>query len=400
MAGESKEPASETRMNTISIPNFLLLVLVPVIAVLFGTIIMLAHVMIRTRRYSLLAPVAFYAFAAAMTLQSFVWPPPTPWGTTIVAILYVVAVFAICELFLRFFGKRNDYRQVLLAGLAVVLAMHYFSAIEPDVLAQIYVMNISCSLCLIATALRIGPARRERKPVGQAIYWGLMAMGVHFMPRVFLALHYDALLPAPADFRETIYWASTNFFGILSYVGLTTMVLSCMASDIVEAARNDGLHDPLTGLLNRRGFDEQAQSAHQAPCGVIFCDLDHFKDINDTLGHGVGDNVLREVGQLIQRHLTLGAIAARVGGEEFIILQPQCLHDDNFRLAETLRREIESRTYSGVPPDRAITASFGVVTGLKGEPLEDLMHNADAMLYAAKSRGRNRTVTPTLTSER
>ncbi|MFZ2870605.1 diguanylate cyclase [Zavarzinia sp.] len=380
-------------MDSISIPNFFLLLLLPVIAALFGTIIVLAHVMTRTGRYTLLAPFAFYFFAAALTLQSFVWPPLTPGGTTIVAIFYVASVFATSELFLRFFGKRNDYRLALPAALAVVVAMHYFSAIAPDVVAQIYVLNFSCGLSLIATALRIGPARHEKPLIGQAIYWGLMAMGAHFIPRCLLAVYFDAQLPPPADFRETIYWASTNFFGILTFVALTTMVLCCMASDVVDATRNDGLHDPLSGLLNRRGFEHHAQPAHQAPCGVIFCDLDHFKDINDTLGHGVGDNVLREVGQLIRRHLTAGAIAARVGGEEFIILRPRRAQDDNFRFAEALRREIEDCAFSGVPPDMTITASFGVVTGLEGESLDNLMRSADAMLYAAKSSGRNRSVT-------
>ena len=153
--------------------------------------------------------------------------------------------------------------------------------------------------------------------------------------------------------------------------------------------------DALTGLPNRRAIDDHlkrllAQAGRSMqPMSAILLDLDHFKEINDTLGHDRGDEVLAAVGALMRAELRGSDFAGRNGGEEFIVLLPDTDRAGAMRVAEHMRKAMHSLSLPGVT--QAITASFGVATfpddALDGETL---MRLSDRALYAAKQGGRDR----------
>ncbi|MBI5041986.1 MAG: diguanylate cyclase [Gammaproteobacteria bacterium] len=152
--------------------------------------------------------------------------------------------------------------------------------------------------------------------------------------------------------------------------------------------------DQLTGLYNRHFLHEAAQQAvananrHQYPLSLLLLDLDYFKRINDRHGHDAGDAVLREIGALLRKSCRDGDIAARFGGEEFVLLLVKCPLDDARIKAERVRAEIEA----AVPAGHRITASIGVATLALGQQtcFEELFKQADLAVYAAKRGGRNR----------
>jgi diguanylate cyclase (GGDEF)-like protein/putative nucleotidyltransferase with HDIG domain len=157
--------------------------------------------------------------------------------------------------------------------------------------------------------------------------------------------------------------------------------------------------DRLTGVANRQsvlavlfGEVERAGRYHR-PLSVAFVDIDHFKQVNDTYGHGVGDSVLRGVAQTIKTHLRASDTIGRYGGEEFLIVLPETSVDDAAALAEKLRLLVARQQYpvEGSSP-LAVTISIGIAGGI-GEQLrvEELVHDADAAMYSAKSLGRNQT---------
>ena len=123
------------------------------------------------------------------------------------------------------------------------------------------------------------------------------------------------------------------------------------------------------------------------PLAAIMFDLDHFKQINDTYGHGKGDQVLATVGQITDGTIRASDFAGREGGEEFVVLLPATDRDQAAVVAESLRKAIATIQVAGV--DRAITASFGVAV-LPDDATEPkaLLRCADRALYLAKSRGR------------
>ncbi len=154
--------------------------------------------------------------------------------------------------------------------------------------------------------------------------------------------------------------------------------------------------DELTGLHNRRSFNEcfslalSSARRHGHPLSLISIDLDHFKDVNDTLGHSIGDLVLKEFSDLLKELVRVEDIACRWGGEEFIILLPNTPREAAGTLAERIRSAFEQRSHVSSP--LVVTASFGVAQLYNGDDEDSLIRRVDNALYTAKREGRNRVV--------
>jgi diguanylate cyclase (GGDEF)-like protein len=165
-----------------------------------------------------------------------------------------------------------------------------------------------------------------------------------------------------------------------------------MRSDIQH--RSDAVIDQLTGMLNRKALSSRVSELAQQSeltgesVGIIIGDLDHFKSINDTRGHSVGDVVLRDVAYTMRKQLRAFDLAYRLGGEEFLILLPGSDLRQCAELAEQLRERIAAEDVAGAP---GVTMSFGVGASRQGEPFEyaDVFKQADAALYEAKRHGRD-----------
>lgn len=153
------------------------------------------------------------------------------------------------------------------------------------------------------------------------------------------------------------------------------------------------LTDPLTGVGNRRAYfavieEDVARSRRYGyPVAIAILDIDHFKQVNDDLGHLTGDDVLRQMVSTILMTIRAADALYRIGGEEFVILFTHTSLDAAKAKAEALRAVIE-RTDFGI--DRAVTVSFGIAEVVEADSVHELMARADAALYCAKSSGRNR----------
>jgi diguanylate cyclase (GGDEF)-like protein len=165
----------------------------------------------------------------------------------------------------------------------------------------------------------------------------------------------------------------------------------------VERVKQLAYIDGLTGIFNRRFFElriaEEIERArrHKAGMAVIMADIDQFKLLNDDFGHLLGDEVLRQVSSLFQQQLRKIDVVCRYGGEEFGLILPQTSAPHALRVAEKLRRAVESWKFPGVPRTVTISAGIGVFPD-HGTTRDELVRAADNGLYAAKQAGRNRTV--------
>lgn len=161
----------------------------------------------------------------------------------------------------------------------------------------------------------------------------------------------------------------------------------------LEEARDNARRDPLTGLPNRRVFEEAfaEKAAKGVPMCLAVCDIDHFKRVNDTFGHAVGDRVLKAIGAALEEQCQ-GHVVARYGGEEFVVLFSEVqLAEARLKLdgARTLVAGKRYRLRETDAPLGAVTFSAGLTAALPGEGVSDVFVRADRLLYSAKGDGRN-----------
>lgn len=160
----------------------------------------------------------------------------------------------------------------------------------------------------------------------------------------------------------------------------------------------DATNDPLTGLKTRRILDEElpayvetAQTAGVA-LSILFLDIDHFKRINDTFGHAIGDDVLRTVARAVLDKIRESDMAARYGGEELIVVLPGITGDRAVDIANRIRTVVGQLSWEPISTDLRVTVSIGVAQVQSGEGLRAWLQRADKALYAAKQKGRNQVL--------
>lgn len=216
------------------------------------------------------------------------------------------------------------------------------------------------------------------------------------MGRDILAMRKDGtVFPAYVAISEVSLAGQRLFTGIIR--------------DITERKRYEeylahaAMHDPLTGLLNRRSLEEEFDVAMNSAkryghaLSLCMCDLDQFKEINDRFGHAVGDQVLKCFGELVHAEIRKGDLGARFGGDEFCIVFSHTPSVDALICIERVRQALASRSFlTGTNQQFTVTASFGIADLITHEmDMKSLLEAADQALYRAKQEGRNRTVLQT-----
>jgi diguanylate cyclase (GGDEF)-like protein len=215
--------------------------------------------------------------------------------------------------------------------------------------------------------------------------WG-MAVGTAYLISVFL-LSTVAVDPAAAAEHHQTLVATVALV-------LSTVILSGALVESDRAHRHRSTLDPLTGLLNRNALEQRLTEMEGSPCdeakgqshAMLLCDLDHFKRVNDRLGHAAGDAVLQDVAYTMRAVLRAGDSIYRIGGEEILVVLPGASEQDAVGVAERLRRAVRERRPGGV----GVTISIGAaVTKPSVVNTDDLVARADAALYSAKAGGRD-----------
>lgn len=224
--------------------------------------------------------------------------------------------------------------------------------------------------------------------------------------RQIVALAHDDLREPSKQTQHSSYELQQMFDGItaLRASQKRKQVLEYSQKKMSEQLRRLSETDPLTGLYNRRALELAAQTMmlpgdqQRQRVGLILFDIDHFKQINDTYGHAVGDQALQKTSAQLMPLIRPGDIFARFGGEEFIVLMPDVSDHEAEQMAETLRHALANSLYVDEQKQRPLTASFGVASTNTDEgDWESLVALADERMYFSKRRGRNQVTGPSNT---
>lgn len=168
---------------------------------------------------------------------------------------------------------------------------------------------------------------------------------------------------------------------------------------LLRTLRDSTVRDPLTGLFNRRFLEEvetgivSSVLRRKSSLGVLMCDIDHFKKVNDTYGHETGDTVIKGIAEIFKKELRTSDYVVRYGGEEILALLVDANEEKSLEIAERIRSKVENKTFkaSGVPFCKTISIGVSVFPN-DGMQLMEAVKNADTALYSAKDTGRNRVI--------
>jgi len=266
-------------------------------------------------------------------------------------------------------------------------------AVDPHIGIRMAVVPAYAALTLAASSYMILKYRDDTRPAEWAV---AIALGVWSLTQAGVASL--AYLQGPTG-NEAIHAAYLHFNFLTlpaMYVATSMLIILMMASDISAKLKKIAIQDQLTGLLNRRGFEEYGSRAFAAarraesPMSVIMTDIDRFKYINDKYGHAAGDTALVHFARLMSESRREEDVIARVGGEEFALLLPGTELTDAMAIADQLCTKIGSTPLEMSAVGLPMTSSFGVATISKKDiSLDDIVRRADRALYRSKRAGRN-----------
>ncbi len=308
-------------------------------------------------------------------------------------VLMALAAFLFTRRFLDTANRSRKFDCFLLLVFSTIFILGLWALIDPSPAR----MTISGTfiLFILAVSLAITGAR----------FWWLRAPGARYYA-VAWNFPAGAFLISSLMLQDILPW---NVFTLNSMeIGffLDNILLSMALGDRIGSLENEkrraekmAMTDSLTGLYNRRAFHEVG--AHEVircnrfghSLSLITLDIDHFKNINDTYGHIVGDKALQHLARILSDGFREVDLIARIGGEEFAILLPETDDDLAVDIAERLRKNIENYSFKVDDSKISFTSSFGVSTKTeKIDTLDKMLQNADQAMYKAKENGRNNVV--------
>ncbi|MFQ5746944.1 MAG: GGDEF domain-containing protein [Gemmatimonadota bacterium] len=350
-------------------------------------------------------------------------------GELVVARVRVLVVFILLVLSIETYiqgpGQPGALLRLQVAGAAMAIALTFYLVLK-RVLYRFWIGMFTGVLDI--TLVSAGLALYLSHGVPHAAVNSLVVFPVYFLALAGTGIRLDHRAPvviglaALVEYGAIVAYAATRWdlndpsyapyvhgmFDLGSQIG-RLLLLGCagfvgtIVVRRVQRARLLTAIDPLTGLMNRRAFEERLQDEYARarrygrPISIAMIDIDYFKQFNDTYGHAAGDEALRAVARTIRGRLRKGDVFARYGGEEFVIVLPETPAPEAMSTASLLRRTLASQPVRlhGYRDPVPVTVSIGVASWPEhGTEISRLLDRADDRLYEAKLAGRDRVVGP------
>lgn len=365
----------------------------PLMALLFATTFAVLWRAGQLKSYVLGYGIA-YALSAAGFLVTHFLPAHALYTFHITQVFYalgsIVMVASVCERARQRISLRSLATVYVVSALALAVAVSYSNDAGP----RLIIVNTGYGVIFamgVATLL----TARQRNLLDWLVIAVMAVQATDFLVRPNLTLLFERSIPAEV-YRDSIYYSLIGL--VLGIKGMTTamVLLGVTIAEWTSRLRDSGSRDVLTGLLNRGGFEHAMRAmlsrsqAERSTVSLVVADIDHFKQVNDLWGHQAGDAAIRDFGKLIHRTVRGCDVAARIGGEEFCIAVWNCDNAPAVRLAERIRSAFACMRHAQLNDDIRLTASFGVATAGGDESYKSLFARADAALYQAKAKDRNR----------
>jgi len=366
----------------------------PSIGFVLATAFLVLWLHLRQRAHIAMLAVGYAASSVGFLLQYFVLPIGLTATKFTSNVLFFAAGLCIASGVIGRYGRPLPLLALGLLAAGGLGSLSWFLFVEPDLTWRIYAINFTLGgiSLVVAAELRAVP---DKTPVDWVLYAVSLLSGLNFFARTLIVIHTYGVYESYQGFYGSIYWTTVILSHAILSIVIALTLITGTALDLIEDLRSESQTDPLSRLLNRRGLEEQASRMladtghHALPVSLVLCDLDHFKAVNDSLGHVSGDLVISAFAGLLRKAAVGRYVAGRIGGEEFAIVLPDANLFAARLFAEGVRSAFAALPIDGLPEGRRFTASFGVAERSRNESIAELLARADTALYAAKNEGRD-----------
>ncbi len=336
------------------------------------------------RRHIALVWLAAALLAGAISTIVFAKGGSGPSAFALLALADTFAAYSLCQSLRLSVGRPRTGRTftILAAGLTLLSLVLIVIGVEP--VMRCLPFQAAGLILIIDALIALRSVRTDL--IGRGLILGTSAYGITQVVRLpFFPSLLDGGNAFPSMASPWLNW----FLLATSSIYVPLVVLLIIAKDIgsvIANYRERSERDGLTGLLTRQPFEDAVGERPERFGVLIACDIDHFKRVNDTYGHAVGDDILRA---FAQRCVQAGPIAGRIGGEEFVVALPGATLPQAETIAERLRGSFHELRHPALDQSHRLSASFGIAAYGGREPLAATLEKADNALYRAKRQGRN-----------
>ncbi|MDG4876765.1 GGDEF domain-containing protein [Mesorhizobium sp. WSM4935] len=374
--------------------GLLIALLNPTIALALGAAFLLLWSYQRHRPYLAALGASYCLSAPGFLLQYFTLPMGVALTKLVSNICFTIAACCLSSAIIARYGRRVPYVGIGIVTGGGLAAFIWFMFVQPDLTWRVLVMNFGFGALSLLVAAELRTVRHNG-PTEKILFALSLLSALNFIARTLIVVIAHGPFPSYDGFYGSSYWTTA----LLSHALLSLLIALCLftaaALDVMKALKTETHTDPLSGILNRRGFEERAtllldQCGRAGfPVALVLADLDHFKALNDQHGHEAGDRVIADFAAKLRAATGARGAAGRVGGEEFAVLLPLSDLASARLFAEAIRAVYSAGAIDGLPAGIRVTASFGVAARSGREGLMPLMRRADEALYKAKKNGRD-----------
>ncbi|MDX8541170.1 GGDEF domain-containing protein [Mesorhizobium abyssinicae] len=374
--------------------GLLIALLNPTIALALGAAFLVLWFHQRHRPYLAVLATSYCLSAPGFLFQYFTLPVGMVLTKLVSNICFTAAGCCLSSAIVARYGRRVPYVGIALTTGGGLAAFSWFMFVQPDLTWRILSMNFGFGALSLLVAAELRTVRGNG-PTEKILFVLSLLSGLNFVVRTLIVVIVHGPFPSYDGFYGSSYWTTALLSHALLSLLIALSLFSAAALDVLKALKAETYTDPLSGLLNRRGFEERAAllldqcAKAKFPVAMVLADLDHFKALNDQHGHAVGDRVIADFAAKLSFATGTRGAAGRIGGEEFAVLLPLCDLASARLFAEAIRSLYSSGGVASLPRGVRVTASFGVAARTGDEGLAPLMRRADDALYKAKKNGRD-----------
>ena len=329
--------------------------------------------------------------ALAMAMQSLMSNAQLAQWSVLTAVIYLAGAWALAKGMAMRHGDSMSPLLASLISIPVLALLYYYSHVEDQLWTRAIYLNMALVLVYLLPIRSIFRRRVEIDPLERMVRWSYVACVGYALLRPILIMTVIPTHDVEALTRS-VYWLMLLAGTLVFSIWFMLVLLACTLRDVMRVLHEERNRDPLTHLLNRRAFFESAernlQKANLTPWSLLACDIDHFKQVNDTWGHSAGDQVLRGIADILTTQVRQGDLVARFGGEEFIILLNHSDAANAASVTQRIQAQLAQAQFGSIK-DR-VTISFGLTLVASLGDLSQALERADKSLYQAKQSGRDR----------